>query len=188
MESIEDIIGVGFALQLTFNSRYRQLDAEDWHAILERREYKDSDVEPDEGRQIASARLVRVNLDSADWFDSLDAESGDLAAVGAAFHDRSAAEEVDPNSLFAGSLIVVDFVGVAEEFRGQNFSHAFLRGIANIFRNDIVALIPASISTDADGELYVDKPKREALTRHWKDGGFVNVPGTKVLLLPFSNR
>jgi hypothetical protein len=182
------IIGERRALELRFDSRHRQLDAESWFATLSLQEFDENDNEVDEGSVLASAILVRVNLQHEDWFDSLDAESGDLAQVGEALSDRSLIADVDEDSLFADSLIIVDFVSVMEEHRGARLSHALVRGIAHIFRSDIVALVPASMSTDHAGKLFVDGPKRRGLRRHWKRGGFVGVPGTEVMILPLGER
>lgn len=187
MESIESIIGEGRALELRFSSQYRRLDAESWSAELRLQEFDDTFNEI-EGVLLASARLVRVNLQNANWFDSLDAESGDLAEVGASLGDHALIAEADEDSLFADSLLVIDFVSVAEEHRGARVSHAFVRGIAHIFRSDIVALIPADMSTDDGGKFIVDKAKRRGLRRHWKRGGFVRVPGTQVMILPLGDR
>lgn len=173
---------------MRFNSQYRQLDAESWFAELRLQEFDETYNEIEEGALVASASLVRVNLQRGDWFDSLDAETADLAEVGAAFIDWNLVSDVDEDSLLADSLLVVDFVSVAEEHRGSRVSHAFVRGIAHIFRSDIIALIPAGMSTDDEGKLFVDKAKRRGLRRHWKRGGFVRVPGTQVMILPLGDR
>ena len=100
MESIETIIGEGRALELRFDSRHRQLDAESWFATLSLQEFDENDNEIDDGSVLASAMLVRVNLQHEDWFDSLDVESGDLARVGEALSDRFLIADVDEDLLF----------------------------------------------------------------------------------------
>lgn len=188
MESIDSIIGIQNVLELAFDSRWRQIDAEHWDATLRRREYDENDEEVDEGSLLASARLVRVNLNSGQWFESLDAESGDLAEIGAAIDARSILNELDGDSLFADSLLIVESVVVVEAHRGSRLSHAFVRGIAHIFRSDIVALLPDNMSIGESGDLIVDVPKLEGLRRHWAAGGFIQVPETEVMILPLGNR
>lgn len=188
MESIAEIIGEERVLELNFDSRYGQLAAEHWNASLRQLEFDEHDELIEPGTLLASARLVRVNLDDGDWLDSLDAESGDLEAVGSAFTDRFRVAGVDEAVLFAESLVVVDFVSVAKEHRGSELSHALVRGIAHIFRSDIIALTPASISAEEAGKLFLDLPKQQGLRRHWGLGGFVPVPGTDVMMLPFGDR
>lgn len=187
MDSIEDIIGSNRALELSFDSRHRMLSGEDWFAELVERRFDD---EGDElpGVRLASARLVRVGLNDARWYDSLDADSGDLEAVAAAFVDRGQVDGLDPDATFAESLTVIDFIGVEESWRGDRLSHSLTRAIGHIFRNDIVALIPASMSTFDDGEFGYDAKKQEGLRRHWARGGFEQIPGTEVMVLPMRER
>jgi hypothetical protein len=188
MESIDRIIGEDRSLRLSFDSCWRQLDAENWYAELVEIEYDESTDEPRDGGTLATARIVRVNFQREDWFDSLDAESGDLAAVGEALRDLVVLAEVDEDAVFADSLLVVDFVGVPEALRGSQLSIALVRGVAHIFRSDIVALIVASLSSGPDGELRQDLTKRDGLHRHWARGGFVPVPDTDVMVLPIDAR
>lgn len=188
VESIEDIIGTDRSLRLSFESSSRELDAESWFAEL-RAVYRDEVTdEPREGRILASASIVRVNLRSENWFDSLDAESGDLAAVGEALRDPGVLSDVDEDSLFADSLLVLDFVGVPQDVRGSRLSHVLVHGVAHIFRSDVVALIVSSLSTGPDGELRHDKQKRDGLQGHWKRGGFVPIPDSDVMVLPLGDR
>ncbi|WP_223692181.1 hypothetical protein [Leifsonia poae] len=185
MEDLSEIIGDDKVLELTFSSRYGQLETELWHATFKRWDLGDD--EDGSETVLATARLARVNL-HGEWLDSLDAESGSLEAAGGAFLDRDRVAEVDEDSLFAESLVIIDFVEVLEEHRGSRVSHDFVRGIGRIFRSDIVALIPASISHDDSDELVVDIVKFEGLRRHWERAGFVRVPDTDVMMLPFGKR
>lgn len=137
MESIDDIIGSDRALELTFDSRNRQLSAEDWSAYLHLRKF-DEDYDELDGEVAASARLVRVNLDAPGWLDSLDAESADLEAVGAAFVDRIRIAEVDEDRVVGSSLTIIDDIAVELHHRGSQLSHALVRGIAHMFRDDII--------------------------------------------------
>ncbi|MFS0729954.1 hypothetical protein ABC270_07725 [Curtobacterium sp. 1P10AnD] len=188
MESIEDVIGVDRALDLHFDSRDRQLSAESWSAQLTQRHFDEDYEETDASQVVASATLVRVDLNDVDWFDSLDAESGDLAAIASAFLDRGALAEVDEDAAFADSLTIIDFVSVPKEHRGSRISHALVQGVGHILRSDIVALTPASISGDDSGRLFVDTAKQEALRKHWARAGFLPIGGSDVMLLPLNNR
>ncbi|MGX9346877.1 hypothetical protein [Microbacterium sp. KNMS] len=188
MDTIEDIIGVNRSLRISFDSASRELDAESWFAELRAVEYDDVTDDSYEGRTLASARIVRVNLQSENWLDSLDAESGDLVAVGEALRDPGALAEVDENALFADSLLVLDFVGVPSDLRGSRLSHALVRGVAHIFRSDVVALLVSSLSTGPDGKLSYDAEKRNGLLRHWQRIGFVSVPDTDVMVFPLGDR
>ncbi len=187
MENLDEIIGGGMALTMSFDSRHREFSAEDWSAELRRLRYDDNDEEVGD-EVVASARLVRVGIDEAGWYDSLDAESGDLAEVGAAFLDRDHIAEIDEGSLFASSLTILDHVEVAAPNRGAQFSLRLSRGIARIFRDDIIALVPASISAAGNGDLIFDTQKQAGLRRHWGRAGFVLVPGTDVMFLPTDAR
>jgi len=186
MEDLEQVIGEGHALGMSFDSSYRQISAEDWSANLIRKNF-DEFGEEQAGSVISSARLVRVGLDNPQWFESLDAESADLAAVGSAFLDRDRVAEVDEDSLFADSLTIIDFIGVDPEHRGSRFSHALAHGIAHIFRGDVIALLPANLST-TDGRLKFGAAKEAGLRRHWGRAGFVSIPETDVMMLPFAAR
>lgn len=185
MESIDDVIGANRALELTFDSRYRQLSAEDWSAYLHLRTFDENDEELDE-EVAASAHLVRVNLDGPDWFDSLDAESGDLEAIGEAFVDRERIAELDENSLFASTLTIIDHIEVDPKHRGSQLSHSLVRGISHVFRDDIIALVPASMSASPDSKsgYGFDAEKQAGLRRHWAAAGFAQIPNTDVMLLP----
>lgn len=152
---------------MSFDSKLQQSDAEGWWATL-RRDGFNEDGEPVEGTLFAAARLFRVRVEDEDWFDELDAMSGDLAAVGEGPRDWSVLEDVDEESYFANSLLIVDFVSIVEAHRGSRLSHSFVRGVAHIFRHDAVALLPAIMSSDDSGELLVDERKREGLRRHWE--------------------
>jgi len=173
--------------EISFDSRNRILSAEDWFAELVER-HLDDDGDELPGVRLASARLVRVGLNDARWYDSLDADSGDLEAVAAAIVDRDQVDELDPDATCAESLTVIDFIGVEASRRGDRLSHSLARSIGHIFRNDIVALVPASMSTFDDGEFGFDAKKQEGLRRHWARGGFEQIPGTDVMVLPMRER
>jgi hypothetical protein len=89
------IIGEGRALELRFDSRHRQLDAESWFATLRLQEFDENDNEIDEGSLLASAIRLRVNLQHEHWFDSLDAESGDLVRRRALVRRSRCVSDVD---------------------------------------------------------------------------------------------
>lgn len=187
MESLDEVIGSEHASELSFDSPYGAGNVERWYANFWLLDYSDEDAEEPGRTLVASARLVRVGFDD-DWADSLDAEAGDLSAIAAALCDVDVLFDIDVNALAANSLLIIDFVGVPEEHRGRKVSHAFVRGIAHIFRGEVVALLPASLSTDEHGELRKNKEKLAALTKHWKQCGFVKVPKTKVMVLPIGER
>ncbi|AXA96851.1 hypothetical protein [Microbacterium sp. PM5] len=180
------MIGAQRALDLSIDSETHELAAEAWNAQL----FALSDPEDDHGpldRQlIARAAILRVNRWDDDWLDSLDAVSGDLQQVGEAFLDEDVIMGVDEDSVFASSLVILDFVGVPEQHRGSGNSLALARGAAHIFRKDIVALMPAELSRDETGKLVLDLAKRDAVRADWIKSGFVEIPGTSVLMLPFS--
>ena len=188
MEDLEAVIGEGRALELSFDSETHELGAENWTASL----YNLEDPEDENGRPtrelIASAVIVRVHRWDDDWLDSLDAASGDLATVGAAFEDMDLIESIDPEAAFVPGLVILDFVSVPEQHRGSKSSHALARGVAYIFRSDLVALIPAELSQDTTGQIIRDAPKEAALRSHWRRGGFLEIPGTSVLMLPLGGR
>lgn len=189
MHDLEQVIGKGRALELTFSSQHGQVEAEYWDATLKRLDWDDDDFSADEPTEtvLATAQLARVSLDGA-WYDSLDAESADLEVVGRAFIDRDRVTDVDEDSLFADSLVVINFAEVIEEHRGSRVSHNLARGIGRIFRSDIIALIPTGLSLDASGKLVEDPATFEGLRRHWEGAGFVRIPGTDVMVLPFDAR
>jgi hypothetical protein len=141
----------------------------------------------DDSELLASARLVRVNMLDGSWLDSLDAESADQQAVGAAFVEWDRVADVDEASAFSDSLVVIDFISVPMKHRGSRLSEALARGIGHVFRNEIVALIPDELSSD-DGKLFVDSSKEEGLQRHWQLSDFVQIPGTDVMFLPIGVR
>ncbi|MFG6402466.1 hypothetical protein [Microbacterium sp. P04] len=186
MEDLEKVIGEGRALYLSFDSSSRQLGAQSWSAELVSLTYGEDG--PEEGEQLASAVLVRAHRWDSDWWDSFDAESSDLAEVGEAFRDMDLIETLDEGATFADSIVVLDFVGVPREKRGSQLSHALARGIAYIFRNDIVALIPDANGVDEAGRVVSDRMKEAGLRSHWERGGFITVPGTSVMMLPLSVR
>jgi hypothetical protein len=136
---------------------------------------------------LATARLARVNLNRA-RLDSLDAESGDLEAVGGVFIDRDRVAEVDEDSLFADSLVIIDYVEVPEEHRGFHVSLGLVWGIGHIFRSDIVALTPARMTRGGSDDLVEDIVKFDGLHRHWERAGFVRVPDTDAMMLPLGSR
>lgn len=90
-------------------------------------------------------------------------------------------------TLFADSLVIIDFVEVPDEHQGFRFSHAFVRGIARTFRRDIIALIPALMSGEDADEFVMDLLALEGLRRHWERAGIVQIPGSDVMVL-FSSR
>lgn len=188
METIESVIGGGRELELQFASANGQGIAEYWVAEL-------SDVtEPDNSGQepaytlVARAQIVRVDLNNDEWWYSLDAESGDLMLVGDAFRDFSVITELDEESAFSSSLVVLDRVFVPEEHRGNQASHALVRGVAAIFRNDLIALTPESMTIDESGKQQRDEVKAAGLAHHWEAMGFIRVPEHDVWILPYVNR
>src|SRR5206468_3616764 len=73
-------------LELSFDSSIGVVNAEHWFATLRQQEWDENDnLVEGGGTVLATARIVRVNLLDGDWMDSLDAETGDLQSVGAAF-------------------------------------------------------------------------------------------------------
>ena len=147
MEDLQEIIGVNRALELSFSSREGQIETQLWTATLKQLEWGPDD---EDGLSIeyvlATAELARVDL-SGPWLDSLDAESASLEAVGGAFLDRGRLSQVDEDSQFADSLLIIDYVEVPEGQRGFHVSHCLVWGIAHIFRNDIIALTPARMTS-----------------------------------------
>lgn len=129
MESIEQVIGEDRMLELKFDSRNSQLSAQDWTASLRSLEFDDDGDLMDDSELLASARLVRVSMLDGNWLDSLDAESGDLQAVGAAFVEWDRVADVDEASAFSDSLVVIDFISVPVKHRGSRLSEALARGI-----------------------------------------------------------
>ncbi|MCI0155736.1 hypothetical protein KNO15_03370 [Leifsonia shinshuensis] len=188
MGDLGGVIGDDPVLELSFSSRYGQGATELWEATLKRLDYEDDDYD-DEGTEtvLATAQLARVDL-SGHWLDSLDAESGSLEAVGGAFFNRGRIAAIDEESTFATSLVIVDYIEVVEEYRGFRISHDFIRGIARIFRDDLIALTPARMAGGDSDELVEDVLQFEGLLRHWERIGFVQVPETDVMLLPRGKR
>ncbi|MBO1739319.1 hypothetical protein [Leifsonia sp. TF02-11] len=131
-----------------------QLEVELWSATLKALEFDEDDGARSE-TVLATASLARVRLDCA-WLDALDAESAELEAVGGAFFDRERLSVVDEESLFADSLVIIDYVEVPEEHRGARASHALVRGVGRIFRSDIVALTPARMTRGGSEDLMAD--------------------------------
>jgi len=183
LEDFGLVIGEDRALELHFDSLHLQGIAEAWWADLFDLKWRETGDDGPDRELIASARIVRVNLDDPEWFDSLDAESGDLELVGSAFLDRDAVTELYEDSLFANSLLVLDHVEVRPAHRGHRASHSLVRGLTAIFRHDIVALTPDTLALDDTGHIAPDPVKAAGLTRHWERMGFVNIPGTAVWLL-----
>ena len=124
----------------------------------------------------------------ASVYDSLDADSGDLEAVAGAMVDCDQVDEFDSDATFAESLTIIGYIGVGASRRGDRLSHSLARAVAHIFRNDIVALVPASMLTFNDGKFEFDAKKQEGFRRHWARGGFEQIPGTQVMLLPMRGR
>ena len=142
----------------------------------------------DPEKVLADATLYRVHFDRDPWMDFLDSVDSDLAEVGATFLDRAAIAEVDEESLFATALVVVDYVEVRESARGRKLSHQIVRSAARVFEMDVIALMPSRASIDDDGELVQDQVKERRLQRHWGELGFVQVPGSNVMLWPIGQR
>lgn len=182
MEDLEEVIGEGRVLELSFDSRHGQGATELWDATLKRLDYRDDDDGDDEGTEtvLATARLARVDF-SADWLSSLDAESGSLEAVGGAFYDLDRIVDLDENAISANSLVIVDWIEVVEEHRGSLVSHDLVRGIGRVFHEDLVALSPTELAEEG-------VVRFEALRRYWERAGFVRVPETEVLMLPLGSR
>jgi hypothetical protein len=188
VDDLGEIIGHDKILELSFSSRDGQLETELWTATFKRWDLGDEDDDvTDDETVLATASLARVNLEGA-WLDSLDAESGSLEAVGGAFLDRELIVDLDGDSIFSNSLVIVDFIEVVEEHRGSRISYDFVRGIGRVFREDIVALTPARVSVGDADELVEDIVKFEGLRRHWERAGFVRVPDTDVMMLPLGSR
>jgi hypothetical protein len=186
VEHLQKIIGADRILELSFSSGQGQLATELWGATLKRLEFDEDDDLAGE-TVLATASLARVDLNGS-WLDSLDAESRDLEAVGGAFLDRIRLSQVDEDSQFADSFVIIDFVEVPEEHRGFRASHALVRGVGAIFRSDIVALTPARMTWGGSDQLVEDIEKFDGLCRHWGRAGFVRVPNTDVMLLPMRVR
>jgi hypothetical protein len=186
VEDLLAVIGADRVLELAFSSLGGELEVELWSATLKQVEFDDDD-EVRRETVLATASLARVDL-YCQWLEALDAESADLEAVGGAFIDRERLSLVDEESLFAESLVIIDYVEVPEEHRGARLSHALVRGVGRVFRSDIVALTPARISRGGSDDLMEDIVKFEGLCRHWARTGFVRVPDTDVMLLPMERR
>ena len=184
MEDLREIIGAGRVLEWCFSSGEGQLEVELWSATLKALEFDEDDGARSE-TVLATASLARVSLD---WLDALDTESAELQAVGGAFFDRERLSVVDEESLFADSLVIIDYVEVPEEHRGARASQALVRGVGRIFRSDIVALTPARMTRGGSEDLMADIITFEGLLRHWARAGFVRLPETDVMLLPIERR
>ncbi|WP_460775587.1 hypothetical protein [Microbacterium sp. GXF7504] len=171
------------ALQLTMSIETPDDILETWEARVLR-------VDAEDGQEIGSvarATIYRAHLERG-WFDLMDSIDSDVAGVAEAFLDNDAVGEADEDSVFAVALSIIDYVEVDEEARGEKISHELVRLYASVFRTDAIALRPANLSTGSDGEYVVDELKHRALTRHWKEMGFVPIPTYDVMLLPLGAR
>lgn len=171
------------ALQLTMSVETPDAAPETWEARVLRLDAKDGT----EIGVVARATVHRAHLE-AGWFDLMDSVDGDVAGVAEAFLDDDAVGEADEDSVYAVALSVIAHVEVAEEARGEKISHELVRLYAGIFRTDAIALRPAGASTGAGGDPMVDELEHRALTRHWKEMGFVPIPTYDAMLLPLSTR
>lgn len=178
-----DAIDEGNGLELNYNSEGSEYGAENWTASLYRIERATAATQPAVRLDLATASLRRVSLDDPEWFDVLDAESADLAVVAMPFLTMEAVVDVDENAPFADSLVIIDRVHVPPVHRGAGASIRLARGVPQIFRSDIVALLPAQ--TSANGP---DPQKEAGLRRHWERAGFQTLPGFDVMVLPIGDR
>ena len=103
-------------LELGFSSKHGRLESELWSAILKQLEFDDDDA-PTGETVLATASMVRLYL-SGSWIDSLDGESGDLEAIDSALLDRERLSLVEEESLFADSLLVIDWSRSARHIVG----------------------------------------------------------------------
>lgn len=178
-----DSIDEGDGLELSYSSEGPGDGAENWTASLYRLVEAATGTDSVDRLELATARLRRVSLDDPKWFDALDAESADLAVVGAPFQTMEAVVDVDENAPFADSLVIIDEVYVPPVHRGARASIRLARAVARIFRSDVVALLPAQ--TSANGP---DPQKEAGLRRHWERAGFQTLPGLDVMVLPIADR
>lgn len=171
---------LGMALELTLRVEFPDDAPEEWRARLVGVDDADEVVDV-----LATATVYRAHLDG-DWFGLLDSIDGDLAGVAEAFIDRDAIEDLDEEVAWASALLVVYYVEVKEEFRGHKLSHELVRLLSRVFAHDMIALTPATLSPDEDGNLVDDEVKRRALIRHWGEMGFVPIPAFAAMMLPLS--
>ncbi len=171
-------VAVAPALELSLHLGDRRTGPEVWKARM---------VPGDEraaSTVLAEATLHRVHYADPRWSDHLRRARTDLAEVGSAFADRELISMIDESSLFTESLCVISSIDVAPAAVGSFVSHDLVRAVAGVFDGDTIALvIPGAFVPEGGGpvESAGDIAARRA---HWASIGFVDIPGTRAMLLP----
>lgn len=145
------------------------------------------DSEPNEDDVLVDAIVYRAFVDQ-NWFDRFDSVDQDLASVAEDLLDRDLIERLDEESAFAGAISIIYSVDVREDARGRKLSHELVRSLTRVFGNDIIALQPSRAAVTPDDELVEDQVTHRAQLKHWREMGFVTIPGTGSMLLPLSAR
>lgn len=190
MTALSELIPNDTAFTMTVDSDRSQGDgAEAWIAELVATELDDDLGGVLRGVTLAWARIYRAHFSDANWYDNLDSESSSVEIVAAAFVAREEQlDELDENLVFAPGLLVVDYIEVAPHARGAKLSHALLRAVSSVFREEHIGLVPASVSIGEDDALHQDPVKAAALRQHWGAFGFEAIPDSSVMWLPSSAR
>lgn len=185
MMRVESLLPEDTSFRLEYRSEHGE-GAELWFATLIALEWDEAAESARDGATLAEAHIVRASLCEDGWFDDFDAESEAVAQAAAPFADgelEAQIDALDEEGMLATGLLVLDYVEVPEESRGARLSHALVRAVAAVFRDDRIALIPACRT---DG--VYDAAKEIGLVRHWGRAGFVQIPGSRAMLLARSSQ